>query len=217
MIQGAHPPRALYVHYPFCEHRCHYCDFSVTRAKNPPVREWLDTVALELEWWFRAADWAGPVTLDSIFVGGGTPSLLDVDAPGLLAEMLSAWFDIAQDVEWTIESNPASLSPDIAAAWRAAGANRISIGVQAFDDGVLEWLGRLHDRAGAERAIRTAREAGFDNVSVDLLFGLPESIQRDLDREVQTALSSGIDHASVYGLTFEPKTPLARRVESKNA
>lgn len=213
MIRGARPPRALYVHYPFCAHHCHYCDFSVTRAPNPPVREWLDALSLELEWWFQVADWVRPVTLDSIFVGGGTPSLIDVDAPRLLSEVLADWFDISNDVEWTIESNPASLSPDVAAAWRAAGANRISIGVQAFDDGVLEWLGRLHDRAGAERSIRTAREAGFDNVSVDLLFGLPQTIRRDLDREVQTALSSGIDHASVYGLTVEPSTPLARRVE----
>ncbi len=213
MIRGAHPPRALYIHYPFCAHRCHYCDFSVKREVNPPVRDWLDAISLELEWWFEEAGWAAPVTVDSIFVGGGTPSLIEVDAPSRLAEILTTWFDVAPDVEWTLESNPASLTPEVATAWRAAGANRISIGVQAFDDGVLKWLGRLHDRAGALRAIRTARAAGFSNVSVDILFGLPESISRDLGRELDVALSAGIEHVSAYGLTVEPRTPLARWVD----
>ncbi len=213
MIRGAHPPRALYLHYPFCAHRCHYCDFSVHRRANPPVEEWLDSISAELEWWFDEAGWPTPVTVDSIFVGGGTPSLIGVDAPPKLAEILTGWFDFAPDLEWTIESNPASLTPRVATAWREAGANRVSIGVQAFDDAVLKWLGRLHDRSGALRAIGAAHAAGFANVSVDIMFGLPESISRDIASELDVAVSAGIDHVSAYGLTVEPRTPLARWVD----
>lgn len=213
VIGGATPPHALYIHYPFCAHRCHYCDFSVKRAAVPPVDDWLACVAAELAWWFEKARWSRPIELDSVFVGGGTPSLLGAEAPGALAETLRRWFALSGNVEWTVESNPASLTPEVATAWREAGANRLSIGVQAFDDEVLGWLGRLHDRAGAERAVRIARTAGFDNVNIDLMFGLPQSVDRDLDRELEVVLEAGIEHVSAYGLTVEPRTPLARWVE----
>ncbi|MDX1395069.1 MAG: radical SAM family heme chaperone HemW [Gemmatimonadota bacterium] len=206
------PPRALYIHYPFCAHRCHYCDFSVTRAAVPPADEWIDCLACELPWWFETAGWAAPLALDSVFIGGGTPSLMDPDVPGALADVLGVWFGLEEDVEWTVESNPASLTDEVATAWRAAGANRLSIGVQSFDDEVLSWLGRLHDRATAEAAVRTARRAGFDNINLDLMFGLPEAIRRDLDTELEILIDTGVDHVSAYGLTIEPDTPLARQV-----
>jgi oxygen-independent coproporphyrinogen-3 oxidase len=213
VIRGAPPPRALYLHYPFCAHRCHYCDFSVKRTPTPPVAEWLESVATELAWWFSTAGWTPPVPIDSLFVGGGTPSLLGADDPVILADTLRRWFGIDDDVEWTVESNPASLSESVAAGWRAAGANRLSIGIQALDDGALRWLGRLHDRSTALRAFEVARDAGFANVSVDLIFGLPEAVGRDLEREVESVLAAGVEHVSSYGLTVEPGTPLGRWVD----
>ena len=213
-LMGAEPPRALYLHFPFCVHRCHYCDFSVKRSAAPPVAEWLELLDAELGWWFDRAGWARPIRLDTIFVGGGTPSLAGRDGPSGLAAVLAARFDLSDPgLEWTVEANPASLDEGVAAAWLEAGATRISIGVQALDDGALRWLGRLHDRRGAIDAIARARSAGFRSVSMDLLFGLPEDVPRDLAAEIETALAAGIDHASAYGLTIEPRTPLARRVE----
>ena len=211
-LRGAGAPRALYIHYPFCAHRCHYCDFSVTRAAAPPAHEWLECLSRELSWWFGETGWEPPLPIESVFVGGGTPSLVGQDVPGGLGSLLNEWFALSRDAEWTVESNPASLTDAVAAAWRSAGANRLSIGVQAFDDAVLSWLGRLHDRALAETAIAVGRRAGFDNLSIDLMFGLPETIERDLEAEVAVALETGVDHVSAYGLTIEPGTPLARQV-----
>jgi len=154
------------------------------------------------------------LALETVFVGGGTPSLAGADGPASLRERLEPWFLLdAPELEWTVEANPASLSDDAACAWRAAGANRVSLGVQAFDDDVLAWLGRLHDQEGAMRAIAAARSAGFERISIDLLFGLPEEVCRDLDAELAVALESGVGHVSAYGLTIEPRTPLARQLE----
>lgn len=213
-LAGRPPPRALYLHFPFCAHRCHYCDFAVERSDDPPVAEWVEAIDRELTWWFRHAGWERPLPLETVFVGGGTPSLMGVEGPAVLRERLERWFVLdTSGLEWTVEANPASLSDEVARAWTAAGANRLSLGVQAFDDGVLAWLGRLHDRAGAERAIAVAWAAGFERISVDLLFGLPEGVERDLEAEVELALVSGVGHVSAYGLTIEPETPLAREVE----
>lgn len=214
MIRGAATPRALYLHYPFCEHRCHYCDFSVKRTTTPPTDRWVEAIGLELDWWFRESGWEAPIGVDTVFVGGGTPSFLGSDAPAMVRDVLEGRFDLdSPDLEWTVEANPKSFTHAIAEAWRRAGANRVSLGVQAFDDSVLNWLGRLHDAELAEAAVSAAKAAGYQSVSVDLMFGLPEAVERDLDAEVERAVGLGVDHVSVYGLTIEPRTPLARRVE----
>ena len=204
------PPRALYVHFPFCAHRCHYCDFSVTRAADPPVGRWLAAIERELAWWFECAGWEAGAALDSIFVGGGTPSLMGGAGMEGLAERISAWFRIDPSrTEWTAEANPASFDEELGARWRATGVNRLSLGVQAFDDRVLAWLGRLHDRRHAAGAVRNAQAAGFERVSLDLLFGLPPEVERDLAADVDAAVALGASHLSLYGLTVEPRTPLA--------
>jgi len=203
----------VYVHVPFCAHRCHYCDFSVARSPHPPLDEWLACIAVDVREWFALAGWRPPLPLDTLFVGGGTPSLLGGAGMEGLRGLLAQWFTWeASAVEWTAEANPASLSADTAARWRAVGVNRLSLGVQAFDDEVLRWLGRLHDAEGARRAVKRARAAGFDNLSVDLIFGLPEEVPRDWRAEVQLAADLGLEHVSAYGLTFEPHTALGRRL-----
>jgi oxygen-independent coproporphyrinogen-3 oxidase len=215
VIPGAPIPRALYLHYPFCEHRCHYCDFSVKRTAAPPVEEWIGAIRTELDWWFESAGWSEPIELDTVFVGGGTPSFLGPEGPAAVGELLRQRFLIdPATVEWTVEANPKTFTEEVASAWRAAGANRASLGVQAFDDEVLVWLGRLHDVRRANAAVGVAREAGFESVNIDFMFGLPETVPREIEAEVDRALALGIDHVSAYGLTIEPGTPLARRVES---
>jgi len=207
---SAPAPRALYLHFPFCAHRCHYCDFSVKRAASPPVQTWIDRIETEVRWWFATANWVAPTRLDTVFLGGGTPSLLGGAGLQALRERLDPWFVIDPDeTEWTVEANPASFDAGLASAWRRAGVNRVSLGVQAFDDDVLRWLGRLHDRSAARSAIVAARESGFERLSVDLIFGLPDEVQRDLDRELDELLALEVPHVSLYGLTVEPRTPLA--------
>lgn len=206
-------PRHLYVHVPFCTRRCAYCDFAVQAIREAPTDAWLH--AIGTEWSLLAAEqgWEGPLRLDTIYVGGGTPSLLGPGAMGALAETVGAQAEWdPRVVEWTCEANPESFDPEVAAGWRASGVNRISLGTQSFQEGVLRWMGRLHGADGASRAIRTARDAGFDNVSLDLIFGLPTRLGRDWDADLDRLLELAPEHVSLYGLTAEVATPLGRWV-----
>ncbi len=201
------------MHVPFCVRRCHYCDFSVAASKGPPIDAYLDALAVDLEAWFRERAWRTPVDLDTIFVGGGTPSLLGGHGMRRLASLLRTRFRWdPETVEWTAEANPGSLTDEVCEACLDIGVNRLSIGVQSFQDGPLEWLGRIHDAAGACGAVERARAAGFANLNIDLIFGLPASVPRDWRDDVRRALSLGVTHVSAYGLTAEPRTPLGRRV-----
>lgn len=211
-LSVAPAPRSLYVHVPFCVHRCHYCDFSVARTAEAPIVDWIGAIEADFESWFRSTGWERGSDLETVFVGGGTPSLLGSHGMSELRSLLSEYFNLAAVREWTAEANPASLTGEICEAWLEAGVNRLSLGVQSFDDEPLAWLGRLHDADGAVEALGTARFAGFSNVNVDLIFGLPASVDRDWATEVDRVLELGVTHVSVYGLTAESGTPLGRRV-----
>ena len=208
--------RHLYVHIPFCVRRCSYCDFSIAVRKRIPAREYVDAVLGELTL-LRAAD-PGPTArgsleagLDTVYVGGGTPSLLPADALGaLLAAIRNSQSVIRNSVEVTLEANPEDVTPDRAVAWRASGINRVSLGAQSFDDGVLRWMHRSHDAARIGDAVRTLRAAGIDNISLDLIFALPGELRRDWSRDLDLACSLLPAHLSLYGLTVEDRTPLAR-------
>ncbi len=213
MSASASGPRALYVHFPFCTHHCHYCDFSVQRAAEPPVAEWLAAIAQDLDEWDRDPEIQGLIGLDSVYVGGGTPSLLRADGMKSLREVLDDRVTLSNAVEFTAEANPVSFGPDTARGWHEAGVTRVSLGVQSFADGPLEWLGRLHDANGAVRAVETALAAGFASVNVDMLFGLPVSVVRDWDREIRCLADLDVPHVSTYGLTAEPRTPLGQWVD----
>ena len=208
--------RHLYVHIPFCVRRCSYCDFSIAVRKRIPAREYVDAVLGELTL-LRAAD-PGPTALgsleaglDTIYLGGGTPSLLPAEALGaLLAAIRNSQSVIRNSVEVTLEANPEDVTPDRAVAWRASGINRVSLGAQSFDDGVLRWMHRSHDAARIGDAVRTLRAAGIDNISLDLIFALPGELRRDWSRDLDLACSLLPAHLSLYGLTVEDRTPLAR-------
>jgi oxygen-independent coproporphyrinogen-3 oxidase len=204
-------PRALYVHVPFCARRCSYCDFAVEAVRRPPTREWLDAIEAELR--LRVArEGLGRLSLATVYVGGGTPSLLGVGALPALLDRIGTYADIAPGAEITAEANPESFTVALARDWRAAGINRVSLGAQTFHEGALRWMGRLHGADGPARAVAAAREAGFDNVSVDLIFGLPDRLGRDWGADLDRALGLEPEHVSLYGLTAEPGAPLGRWV-----
>ena len=207
-------PEHLYIHVPFCLRRCGYCDFAVTATRDAPVDAWLDAVAAELALRPRAGTW-DRLDLLTLYVGGGTPSLLGVGAMRRLAEMLSRFASWnASSVEWTAEANPESFNPALAADWAAAGINRISLGAQTFSPAALAWMGRMHGPDGPGHAVRAAREAGIENISLDLIFALPSRLPRDWAADLERVIELEPSHVSLYGLTAEPATPLGRWVAS---
>ena len=207
-------PRSLYVHVPFCVRRCSYCDFAVHATPRAPVEEWLEAVEKELRLQVEARGWPLPLRLDTLYIGGGTPSLLGPAGMRLLAERLRRFAEWDPDtVEWTCEANPESFTAEVAEGWRGAGVNRLSLGAQTFHEPTLRWMGRLHGVDGPVRALLAAREAGIDNVSVDLIFGVPDRLGRDWGADLDRALEMEPEHVSLYGLTAESATPLGRWVK----
>ena len=205
-------PRSLYVHVPFCTRRCSYCDFAVQATREAPTAEWLDAVTGEMRMLAEERGWDSPLRLDTVYLGGGTPSLLGPDAMAALRERLRPWAEWGDGAEWTCEANPESFTPEVARGWRAAGVNRISLGAQTFHEPTLKWMGRLHGPDGPARAFDAARSAGIGNVSVDLIFGVPARLGRDWGADLVQALLLEPQHVSLYGLTAEAAAPLGRWV-----
>ena len=202
-------PRHLYVHVPFCARRCVYCDFAIAVRRDVPVDQFLHGVEAELDLRF-ARD--GMWELDTLYFGGGTPSRLGADGMRRLVHAIRDRATLRAGAEVTIESNPDDVDTDAARAWREAGINRISLGVQTFDDDALKWMHRVHDSAAIPRAIDALRDAGFEDISIDLIFSLPESIRRDWRRDLERAISFQPTHVSLYGLTVEADAPLGKQV-----
>jgi oxygen-independent coproporphyrinogen-3 oxidase len=200
-------PRHLYVHVPFCGRRCVYCDFSIAVRREVPVDEFAAAVGSELA--IRQLS-AAPIELDTLYLGGGTPSRLGGDGVAQLIDMIRDAVALAPDAEVTIEANPDDVTPAAAARWRAAGVNRLSLGAQSFDDAVLIWMHRTHDAEAIRRAVDAARRAGIDNLSLDLIFALPQQFERSWEADLSRALELSPEHVSLYGLTIEPQTPLGR-------
>jgi oxygen-independent coproporphyrinogen III oxidase len=202
------PPRHLYIHVPFCARRCSYCDFSIAVRNKTPVEEYCGALRSELA--LGAVDAA---TLDTVYLGGGTPSRLGGAG---IAAVLAAVRDhatISPAAEVTIEANPDDVNDIAVAQWVAAGINRVSLGAQSFDDSVLKWMHRTHDASQIELAIRTLRRGGIENISLDLIFALPQHLERDWRADVARAIAQAPEHVSLYGLTVERHTPLSRWVE----
>jgi oxygen-independent coproporphyrinogen-3 oxidase len=203
----------LYIHVPFCGRRCSYCDFAIAVRRDAPVEEFVDAVLREWDARRHHPAWADSPRLASIYFGGGTPSRLAPSAIARLLERIATDHALSNGAEITLEANPEDVSAAAAAAWRRAGVNRLSLGAQSFDDAALTWMHRSHGAAAVAAAMQTARAAGFDNISLDLIFALPAGLERDWGRDLAQALTLGPEHLSLYGLTTEPQTPLARWTE----
>ncbi|MEA2761539.1 MAG: hypothetical protein QOD47_823 [Gemmatimonadaceae bacterium] len=199
------PPPHLYVHVPFCARRCSYCDFSIAVRSRTPVDEYVNALRSEL-----AQGTVQDAKLDTVYLGGGTPSRLG--GPGV-ASVLAAIREratIATNAEVTIEANPDDVNDIAIAQWLSAGVNRISLGAQSFDDTVLEWMHRTHDSSQIAGAVKAIKRGGIDNISLDLIFALPAHLNRDWKNDVARALELEPAHVSLYGLTVEDHTPIAR-------
>ena len=201
----------LYVHVPFCSRRCSYCDFSIAVRREVPALEFVDAIKAELV--TRQSN--GPIgtigPLDTIYLGGGTPSKLGSDGLAALAALLRPFAPDMSDDQFTIETNPEDLTDGtLAAQLPALGMRRVSIGVQSFDPGVLAWMHRGHTALDVTRSFAALTSAGISDISLDLIFALPSHLARDWSRDLRNALALRPAHISLYGLTIEPRTPLGR-------
>ncbi|MBM4190918.1 MAG: radical SAM family heme chaperone HemW [Gemmatimonadetes bacterium] len=201
----------IYLHVPFCGRRCSYCDFAIAVRKTVPVDRYVENVLLELA--ARGVEFS--TELRTIYFGGGTPSKLGGAGIASLLHGIREFSDVdkfsTKVREVTVEANPEDISVHAVRSWQAAGVNRVSLGVQSFDPGVLSWMHRGHTSEEAAVAVQTIREGGIDEVSLDLIFAIPDQVgasrlAADLDRAVALEPT----HLSVYGLTVEPRTPLGR-------
>lgn len=218
------PPRGIYLHVPFCVRRCDYCDFTTYAGRDDAIDAYVAATAAEID---RLAA-AGPAAVaphlpdapahwpafDTVFVGGGTPTHLPAGALEGLLGRLRDRFDLAAGAEVTVEANPETVDRPRAAALRAAGVSRVSLGAQSFAPHVLDQLGRWHDPRQPVRAVAALREAGIARLSLDLIYGAPAETAADWDATLRATLDTGVTHVSAYALTVEPGTPYAARARA---
>lgn len=198
------PPLSLYVHLPWCVRKCPYCDFnSHSAGEGAPTSRYVDALLADLE---REAPGADGRSIESIFLGGGTPSLFAPEEIGRLLRAVTERFTLVPDIEITMEANPGTVECGAPAGYREAGVNRLSIGAQSFDDDALRRLGRIHSSDDIRRAVGEVRAAGFDNFNLDLMHGLPGQTVATAEGDVRAAVELGPTHISWYQLTLEPNT-----------
>lgn len=199
------PPLSLYIHFPWCIQKCPYCDFNSHAVKTGiPETAYIARLLDDLQ-----ADLgllASSTEIRSIFMGGGTPSLFSPDSLGLLLDGIKQQVELVADCEITLEANPGTFESAKFKAFRELGINRLSIGIQSFNDRHLQKLGRVHNAGEAIKAVGIAQSAGFDNLNLDLMFGLPEQTLAEALKDVQTAIALKPSHISFYQLTLEPNT-----------
>ncbi|MDF2836613.1 MAG: oxygen-independent coproporphyrinogen oxidase [Paenibacillus sp.] len=196
-------PNALYIHIPFCTNKCHYCDFTSYVLRGQPVDQYLDALESEMK---RTAELLRPERIDTVFVGGGTPTVLTPPQMERFLRSVTSHFPLAEGVEFTMEANPGTVDEDKLAAMKEGGVNRISFGVQSFDNGLLERIGRIHNVDDVYRSLDNAKKIGFDNLSIDLMFGLPGQTLAHLSDSVDRAMALGLPHYSLYSLKVEENT-----------
>jgi oxygen-independent coproporphyrinogen-3 oxidase len=202
----------IYLHIPFCKKACHYCDFhfSTSLQQELPVIH-----AMERELALRKSFLNE--TVDTIYFGGGTPSLLLPERISFLLDAIYSRFPISEQPEITLEANPDDVSPARASAWKKAGINRISLGIQSFQSHWLEWMNRAHNAEQSLQAITELQAAGFENISIDLIYGMPEQADVAWLKEIQMAIDLQVTHLSCYALTVEPRTALWHMIETGKA
>lgn len=198
----------MYIHIPFCRKACVYCDFHFSTQWDR-ARDMIDAIRLELK--FRAPLFR-EYSLKTVYFGGGTPSVLDPRLLDPLIEDLAQIGTLDSVDEWTLEANPDDLDEDRLSAWKNWGVNRLSLGIQSFDDAVLGWMNRAHNAAQSAQALERIQRAGFEHFSLDLIYGLPHTLPDVWESDLRTALSWGPEHISAYSLTVEAKTALDHAV-----
>lgn len=200
---------SIYIHIPFCKQRCSYCAFYSTTLYN--IRErYVDALCKEIT---MRKEYAGGVPIETIYLGGGTPSTLSMEQLKRICDTVYAAYQVSPVPEVTIECNPDDLTPDFLAQLKQLPFNRISMGVQSFNDTQLKRLGRRHDAAKARQAVANARAAGYRNISIDLIFALPGSTIDEWEHDLESAIALRPDHLSAYNLTYEERTPIHRALE----
>lgn len=209
LSSGHEPARSLYIHAPFCFHKCHYCDFYSFVDTQDRQAPFLDALLIEL---VALAAHAGPI--ETIFVGGGTPSLLRVELWECLLGALPSVFDLSNLSEFTVECNPETVTPALMSALARGGVTRVSMGAQSFHERHLKTLERWHDRTSVQRALAIAADAGIERRSIDLIYAIPGQTLDDWARDLDIALnlSPGVGHLSCYALTYEPNTAMTKRL-----
>ena len=197
----------LYIHFPFCLKKCLYCDFNSEASSSSSPGEYVALVLKEME--LRRETLPERASAPTLYFGGGTPSLMDPELVGRLVESAADRFGLEPDAEVTLEANPGTLSPEKLAGYRAAGVNRLSLGIQSFEDRLLARLGRVHTAREAELAFDAARRAGFDNISIDLMHSLPEQSLEQWREALSRGIALDAEHVSAYALSVEGGTPFA--------
>ena len=197
------PPLGLYIHLPWCERKCPYCDFNSHEARDIPEQAYVEALLADLD---SDLPLAADRRVDTLFIGGGTPSLFSAAAITRLLAGIAARLPLSPQLEATMEANPGSAEAEKFAGFRAAGINRLSLGVQSFHDHCLQALGRVHDAAQARAAIGMAKAAGFSRFNLDLMHGLPGQTAQDALADLQQAIDCAPPHLSWYQLTIEPNT-----------
>jgi putative oxygen-independent coproporphyrinogen III oxidase len=201
------PPLSLYIHIPWCVRKCPYCDFNSHNApRELPQSEYVEALLRDLD---QDLPLAQGRALSSIFFGGGTPSLFATDTIARILDGVAARLDLKTGIEVTLETNPGTIEHGPFADYARAGVNRISFGVQSFDDGALKRIGRIHDAREAEHAVKMAQDAGIGNINLDLMYALPEQTIEQAVTDVEKAIALQTPHLSHYQLTLEPNTPFA--------
>ena len=201
----------LYIHIPFCRQACHYCDFHFSINLDTKSKL-VDALIREME---LHKNYLGEEKIETIYFGGGTPSLLDENELQAIFHQIYKQFNISNTAEITLEANPDDLTTEKITALLKLPVNRLSIGIQSFFDKDLQWMNRAHNSIQALQAVSAAQDAGFNNISVDLIYGLPEGTAMAWDENIDKALSLGVQHISCYCLTVEPRTALAHFIATK--
>ena len=214
MNPASAPSLGLYIHVPFCQAKCAYCDFASVAGRAELFAGYTAAVCDELRRrpGLLAGDAGRSFSVETLYIGGGTPSILPAPLMQTILQTVRAAYPLTADAEITVEVNPGATDAAGLTALRDAGVNRLSVGVQSFDDAELHLLGRIHDRRRARETLEAARRAGFDNLNLDLIFGLPGQNMAVWEASLTTALDVGPEHLSLYALTVEEHTPLARRI-----
>jgi len=193
---------ALYIHIPFCAQKCAYCDFASWAGREAAREAYFDALEQELDSWIARVG----NEFSTVFIGGGTPSLVPAEYIARIARKVNC-------AEFSMEANPGTLTPEKLRVYREAGINRLSMGVQSFDDGLLKKIGRIHTAEQARQAFFMAREAGFDNINLDLMYALPEQTVEQWKKTLETAAELGPEHISAYSLIIEEGTPISAWAE----